>query len=441
MMNKQPRSLKKRWRDFQERRKFLLRRFKSRRSRAAFGNKPVIGVTGSVGKTSACAFLGHVLSQNFEVVRPQGGNSMQGNVGNVRRLTASSDMAIFEVATGGPGTIAPQVKLIRPNVAIVTKVSSDHYTAFRSLEVTAKEKVELVLGLPPTGTCFLNGDDPHVREMQNQSPCKTLLFGPGADNDYHVHTIEDRGLAGIAFSITVDGEEQRFKIAAIGTQIIPSYAGSIACMHQLGLSLSRIAACAENYTNAPRRCSLHQQPGRPIFINDTAKAPGATLTEAFDVLANVEAPRKTIFVGQISDYAGSQTREYRNACKAANRHADRIIMLHEKSNSIRLGHEYGPETEFHRVENAQELAQLINDTAIDGEVILLKSSLSLHGERVIMNEMNTIFCWRAKCPNVFPCTRCKNPFDPECAIVEKEPVKRDFSDRYQTKLFPPWPKL
>ncbi|MEO0545528.1 MAG: Mur ligase family protein [Pseudomonadota bacterium] len=441
-MKKQPqKSLKQRWRRFNEKRRLFIRRIKAKRSRTAFGDKPVIGVTGSVGKTSACAFLGHVLSKNFEVVRPQGGNTMQGNVGNTRRLTAESDMAVFEVAAGGPGTIAPQVKLIRPNVAIVTKISSDHYTAFRSLEATAKEKAELVRCLPANGICFLNGDDVHVRAMRRHSPCKTLFFGESADNDYRVHSIEERGLAGIAFSITAGEEEQRFEIAAIGTQIIPSYAGSIACMHHLGLSLPKIAEWATDYVNALGRCSLHQHTSRPIFINDTAKAPSGTLIEAFGVLAHVKAPRKTVFIGQISDYAGSQASQYRKACKAADQHADRIIMLREKANSIRLHYEYSPETEFIRVDDARELAQLIDDTAIEGEVIFLKSSLSIHCERVIMNELKPIHCWRSKCPNAFPCTRCKHPFDPECATVEKEPEKRDWSQRDQAKLFPPWPKL
>ncbi|MEM1040701.1 MAG: Mur ligase family protein [Pseudomonadota bacterium] len=440
-MKKQPQKpLKQRWRRFNDKRRLFIRRIKAKRSRAAFGDKPVIGVTGSVGKTSACAFLGHVLSKQFEVVSPLGGNTIRGNIGNLRRLKPSKDMGIFEVASGGPGTIAPQVKVIRPNVAIVTKISTDHYSAFRSLEATAKEKAELVRALPSTGLCLLNGDDTLVRTMQNKSPCTTLFFGEDPQSDYRVHTIEDRGLDGIAFSMTVGDDEQRFEIDAIGTQIIPSYAGGIACAHRLGLSLSQIAYLAKDYTNAVGRCSLHQQPGRPIFINDAAKAPSATLADAFGLLANSSAPRKTIFIGQISDYAGSGTTQYRRACKAADRYADRIIMLRDKSNSIRAGVDYGPQKEFQTVDNASELTALINATAIEGEIILLKSSLNLHCERVIMNEVTPVQCWRTKCPNQFMCTRCKHPFDPECATAEKEPERIDLSQSERAKLLPPRPK-
>lgn len=114
------------WKKLQDWRRLKHGTLKAKLKRRAFGNKPVVGVTGSVGKTSTCAFLGHILSKRFNAKLPQSGNTMRGMRGDLIRLEASKDVAVFEVATGGPGSIAPMAKLVRPNIAIITQIGRAH---------------------------------------------------------------------------------------------------------------------------------------------------------------------------------------------------------------------------------------------------------------------------------------------------------------------------
>jgi len=407
-----------------KKRRGLRHRLAAKRRRRRHGDKPVVAVTGSVGKTTAVNFLNHVLGAHRQVMLHCGGNTLEGAVSAMRRLRPYHEVALVEAASGGPGTLGPILDFIKPTIGITTAVSTDHFSAFRGLEATAEEKAELARSLPTDGLCLLNMDDERVRAMASQTKGRVVFFGRSEDADYRAVDVADVGLRGVRFTVLHDGTMTPFTVPVLGSQHLPSLLGGIGCMHQLGLPMEKIATAASSFRAVAHRCSVHQLSGGQIIISDVSKAPGGTVKAPFAMLDSIEAPRKTILIGQISDYGGASNAMYRSACKAASNHADRIIMTSEKGKRIRVGVDTKPGTEFHTVEDWKALAELLDADCIPNEVILFKSSRNLHFERVLLDDVKPVDCWRASCPATHHCERCANLYDPECRAREKPPRAR-----------------
>ncbi len=161
--------------------------WRARARRPRLGHVTFVGVTGSCGKTTTTALIKDVLA---EIGPCQGWiNEPAGTHQNirVRRAILSANPKtryyVYELATIGPGTIAGQLEILRPQIGVVTTIGTDHRSVFRSLEATAKEKGALVESLPPDGVAILNIDDPLVAAMAARTQARVVTYGlsPGAD--------------------------------------------------------------------------------------------------------------------------------------------------------------------------------------------------------------------------------------------------------------------
>ena len=342
----------------------------------------------------------------------------------MRHIRPHHELVIVEAASGGPGTLRPTLDIIKPTIGITTTVSTDHHVAFRALEATAEEKAELSRSIPTDGLCLLNMDDEHVRAMASQTKGRLVFFGQSVDAEYRAVDITDIGLRGVRFTVLHGGTKTLFTVPVMGSHLVPSLLGAISCMHLLGLAMEEIANTASSFRPVAHRCSIHQLSGGQIVISDVAKASGGTVKAPFAVLGSITAPRKTIVIGQISDYQGDANRMYRSVCRAACDHADRVIMVTAKGKRMRAGVDTKPETEFRLVDDGRALTEVIDTDCIPNEVILLKSSRNFHFERVLLDDVKPVDCWRATCPATHHCERCVNLYDPECRVQEKPPRPR-----------------
>lgn len=393
-----------------------------------------------MGKSTAVHFLNHVLGPHRRLMFGGWSNSFEGAVAAMGRLSPHHELALLEAGTEGPGTLRPILELARPTVGITTRVSTDHFSAFRTLEDTAREKAELARSLPPDGLCLLNADDERVRAMAPETRARVVLFGESPEAHYRAVDVADAGLAGVRFTVVHEGTSTPFAVPILGSHLVPSLLGAIACMHELGLPLATISEGAGSFRGIPHRCSLHQLSGGQIVIDDALKAPGGTVTAPFALLDAIPAPRKTIVIGHISDYGQSAKQMYRLACRAACDHADRIVMVAGRGKRIRPGVDTRPETELHVLEDWSALAELVRADPVPDEVILLKSSRTLHLERLLLEDLAPVDCRRAECRAVHPCDVCRNVYDPECRTVEKPPRLRRRS-MPRVALPPPPPRV
>ncbi|HJW88490.1 MAG TPA: UDP-N-acetylmuramoyl-tripeptide--D-alanyl-D-alanine ligase, partial [Dehalococcoidia bacterium] len=166
-----------------------------------------IGVTGSLGKTTAKEAIWAVLKERYVTLRSQGNfNSEIGLPLTLLEIGPQHQRVVLEMGMYALGEIRLLCELAKPECGLVTNVGPVHLERLGSLEAIARAKAELVEALPRGGVAFLNGDDPWVRAMAQHTRASTFTFGLQPENDLYADGIESRGLAGISFRLHHQGE-------------------------------------------------------------------------------------------------------------------------------------------------------------------------------------------------------------------------------------------
>jgi UDP-N-acetylmuramoyl-tripeptide--D-alanyl-D-alanine ligase len=367
-----------------------------------------IGITGSSGKSTTTELLGHILAAHGSVHVQVLANTMRSLVNMLSRRIKSStaiDYVVFEAAAYGAGTIKPMADMLRPHVAIVTMVRLEHFVNFRTLENVAQEKQALVDALQPGGFAVLNADDPHVVGMAAVSGHRFVTFGLSEQADYRVTDVHAAYPDTLRFSIHWRGGVIKLTAPFPAEYFWLPTAAAVAAALELGVPAEKVAARTATFKPLPNRCEVLVIEGGPHFILDAAKAPWHSLNLAFEMMAKAVAHRKRIILGQISDYAGS-SRKYGNAYQVAREVADQVIFVGDNAHRSRASQEDRDAGRFRECRTPREVSDHIKQTAVPGELILLKGSANLHLERVALAWKYDVKCWVPTCGKPEGCVMC-----------------------------------
>jgi UDP-N-acetylmuramoyl-tripeptide--D-alanyl-D-alanine ligase len=381
---------------------YLARRARAK-SRATF-----IGITGSSGKTTAGSLLGHILAGHGSVYTQVLANTMKLLVSTLsRRMNkdGGADYVVFEAGASGPGTIRPMAELLRPNVAIVTMVQLEHFSSFKTLENIAREKSGLVEALEPGGFAMLNADDPHVLAMASATDCRSVTFGTSGLGDYRVSNVDAAYPRLLRFSLHWRGGALDIETPFPGAHFwLPTVAAAATAL-ELGVPPQTVRDRIATFEPLPNRGQVLTVPGGPRFIVDSAKAPWHSLSLAFDMIARARAGRKRIVLGQLADFTGSNTK-YAHAYTSAREIADQVIYAGDHAHRSRASQDDRDGGRFIELRTAKEVSDHVAQTAQPDELILIKSSSSLHLERVALARMHDVQCWIPVCGKSEGCEQC-----------------------------------
>src|SRR5271167_4304998 len=168
--------------------------------------KPLIGVTGSTGKTTTKEAIAHVLSARFRVLKSEGNfNNHFGLPLMLLKIEPEHDLAVIEMGMSHAGEIAALAKIAQPEIGVVTNVAPVHLEFFDSVASIARAKYELIEALPAGGTTILNGDDEYVSQFGRDFRGNVVLYGLRASADVRAENIEPQGSEGSTFDVVVDG--------------------------------------------------------------------------------------------------------------------------------------------------------------------------------------------------------------------------------------------
>ncbi len=387
-----------------------------------------VAITGSCGKTTATQLVRAILARDGSSPIGADNNSESATARAVLHLPSDAKYCVQELSGDRPGKIARHVYALRPHIGIVTMVGSDHYKAFRSLEETAKEKGTLVEGLPAEGTAILNADDPHVLAMASRTRARVMTFGISPEADVRAHDISSAWPDLLTFTVSYGGESAEVCTQLPGNHWTPSVLAAIACGLACKLDLETCARAIEAVEPVFGRYSVHQVPGRPAFLLDTAKAPLWTVASGLSFLAAASAPRKTIVFGTLSDYAGNGSRTYRKVARQALAVADRVIFVGTQASHVEaLRQDAG--NRLRTYTNAYEASRFLAEESRAGELILVKASYTDHLERLALDQIDHVVCWREGCGKRRACPRCRQyrtpsppPLRPGDVAANDEPV-------------------
>jgi len=367
---------------------------------------PVIGVTGSSGKSTTTNLLRHVLAGQGKVEALCIENTLTPLARFMAALPLRSDFVLAELGASQSGDILSMSTLLRPTVAVITKVGIEHYSSFRSREGVAEENGSLVSVLPENGLAILNADDPYVAAMSERTKARAVTFGWSEGADYQV--LETRDGFPKQLEVTIRCKQGVFEVATpfLDSTFWLATAAAFACAVELGMEPARVAELIGSAQPIWNRLQTLKIPKGPIFLLDTVKAPAESIEGALAALGKASAKRKTVILGTISDYKGDSRKPYRAAYRLSRELADRVIFVGDHSHRSGATEEDIERGIFASFVEPRAATEYIRQTAQPDELILIKGSATQHLERIAFDWGQNVQCWDPRCGKTIDCRTC-----------------------------------
>jgi len=342
----------------------------------------IIGITGSVGKTTTRHMLYSTLSSRIPGTESPGNfNNEIGVPLSLLGISAEDQFAAIELAARKPGDIGDLTRIARPEIGIITHVSPAHLESFGSLEEIARTKGELLDYLPEHGLAVLNGDNEYVRDMACLARCNVVLVGTGEHCDLRAeHLRSENG----QMRFTLEGHE--YAVHCPGTHLITSALATIVVARQFGMSSDEIATGLLEFLPVPGRCRSVPV-GEWTLIDDTYNASPASMAAACDTLREwPTASRRILITGDMLEL-GPDSRTYHEALgrQAAAAGLDGLISLGSHAPDVlRAARQAGMAGGCPAQCEGSEIAEMLLDCWLEpGTVVLVKGSRGMHMETIV----------------------------------------------------------
>ncbi len=268
--------------------------------RRKFPDVQVIGVTGSVGKTSTKELIWAVLKQRYRTLKSKGNlNSETGLPLTIFELNETHERAVLEMGMYAPGEIATLSEIAQPLIGVETLVAPIHLERLGTIEKIADAKAELVQALPPNGWAILNGDDARVKAMREKTRAQVMTFGLEPSNDIWADAIESRGLEGMEFGLHYKDVHMRVKVPLLGQHSVHTALAAAAVGLVQDLSWEEIL---EGLTDVSAQLRLIAVPGENgiTILDDTYNASPPSTLSALNLL-NEMTGRKVAVLGDMRE--------------------------------------------------------------------------------------------------------------------------------------------
>ncbi|GBF34459.1 UDP-N-acetylmuramoylalanyl-D-glutamyl-2,6-diaminopimelate--D-alanyl-D-alanine ligase [Desulfocucumis palustris] len=299
---------------------------------------PVIGVTGSSGKTSTRDLIHSVLSTKYKTLKTEGNfNNEIGLPLTLLQISGEHRAAVVEMAMRGPGEIDRLCHIALPGAGVITNIGEAHLERLGSVENIARAKGELLDHIPPAGFAVLHGDSPHIREQAKRCRGSVLFFGEGKDMDFYPREVRPEG-SGNRFLAATPRGDMEFFVPLPGRHNVINALAAVAVGQKMELNGEQIARGLESAALTAMRLEILDAGGVKI-INDTYNANPFSMKAALQVLAEIPVKGRRIAVLadmlELGDRAQEAHREIGEAAAAMG--VDYLLTVGELSGHINRG--------------------------------------------------------------------------------------------------------
>ena len=340
----------------------------------------MIGVTGSVGKTTTKEMLAAVLSQHFHTLKTLANfNNFVGTPQTLLRLEKEHQAAVIETGMDHFGEIRRMGTMVRPTIAVITNIGDAHIGNLDGTrQGVLRAKSEIFENLQPGGLAVLNGDDPLLSTLH--LPFKTLRCGESENCDVRVTDICERGIEGLNCTVTTGKDSYSLRIPSPGRFMIYSAAMGVAIGEYLGLSKEEIIRGVAAYTPTGSRMRLIHCPGERIIIDDCYNANPQAMAETLRLLAGTRRPRRMAVLGDMFDLGDL----------AAEAHEQIGLLLNELKLEcvVAIGQwmKYLTETaqgNVYHFDTVEQACETLHREFTPGTAVLVKASHAMHFEKIV----------------------------------------------------------
>lgn len=344
----------------------------------------VIAVTGSVGKTSTKEAIARVLARRYPLLKSEGNfNNEIGLPLTLLQLEAEHRRVVLEMGMYAPGEIARLVEIAGPAVGVVTNVGFVHLERLGSIEAIARAKAELPQGLPQGGALVLNGDDPRVRTMAQETPASTVItYGLGPDCDLRAEDIRSHGLDGVDLALVYQDEQQPVHLPALGRHNVYVALAAAAVGRVEGLSWEEIAAGLGDCRNLGRLIVVAGAGGATILDDAYNASPASTLAD-LDLLAELDGRRLAV-LGDMLELGAYEEKGHRQVGRRAAEVLDMLVVVGQRARWIaEEAQRRNPGMIVRIGRDCEQAANWLRYELRPGDYLLVKGSRAMALEQVV----------------------------------------------------------
>ena len=349
---------------------------------------PVVGITGSVGKTSTKDIISSVMAKKYNVLKTLGNfNSQIGLPLTVLRLKEDNNAMVVEMGMSALGEISNITKVAKPTIAVITNVGTVHIGNLGSRENILKAKLEILDGLQNGGTLVINNDNDMLfkwnKENQNKK-FKVITFGIENKSDimpYDIVSTEN----GSTYKIDIDGKTYNIKVTVGGNHFVLNSLCAIAVGRLLNIEMEDILNGIANFELTKRRMQVEKNKNGVTIINDCYNANYDSMKAAIEYLGKINANKKIAVLGDMLELGEfSKGLHEKVGEEVAKNNVDILITVGSLAKDIaKKAIEKGmQEKDIYTCDNNNEAIELIRQKANKGDAVLLKASNGLNFQEI-----------------------------------------------------------
>lgn len=343
----------------------------------------LIGVTGSVGKTSTKEMIAAALSQGSNVFKTKGNrNSQIGLPLTMLDILPENETAVIEMGMSEFGEMEKLCAIAKPSMAVMTNIGTAHIENLGSRENIMSEKLKITNSFTKDSILFLNGDDSLLATLYNNLEFKTVTFGFGKNCDYRAENIRVAGMNTI-FTLINKNKTEEIEIPTLGEHNVKNALAAFAVARSCGLSADEIKAGLSTYKNAPMRQQIYKL-DTCTLIDDSYNASPDAMRVSLDVLKSIEASKRIAVLAnmlELGDYAESE--HFSVGEHLGEIGIDCVICIGSLAENIARGAKTkNPHVVAECFADNKSALAYLKTQMTDGCAILVKGSRSMHTEEI-----------------------------------------------------------
>lgn len=342
---------------------------------------PVIGLTGSVGKTTTKEMIWYVLSSKYNTLKTEG--NLNNDIGmplTLLRLDSSYEAAVIEMGMNHSGELSRLTHICRPTASVITNIGMNHIENLGSQENIFKAKLEITEGMRKDSYLFVNGDDRYLGVYENPN-FKIIRFGINSDkNDVMAYDINSESES-VAFFVRYGDESVPVYLPCAGIHNVYNALCAIAVGVKHGISLRSAANALKNYVPAGMRQRIIKHGGVTV-IEDCYNASPDSVKASLKVLSAYKNGKRIAVLGDMLELGDFSEQLHREVGRAVKDSGVSILLTYGNLSRFTADEAMKCGVDAISFDSREKLCEAAGQLIKENDTVLIKGSRGMHMEKI-----------------------------------------------------------